>query len=360
MASFEFKGMLIKRLTAHTVFARGPDKETITPPDYSESLIELGQDALDLIQQRITDALGSTSHGVEMTINNSDTDSFMQVGAAMIRASDEQFYSHSKTLADNLTRAQTSPRWPGGVLVVISGTVGVSSKPFTAVIKAETDKGFNIVKIDGHTTLELIKKMLLSETQRLYKVGILIEMTTAAVGDDGKYPVDNYRAFLFDHLLSATETKNAAAYFYAAFLGFGIQSSSRHQTKVFFDESKNFINSAPIPDEDRYTLREALRAELRSNTTTVSAKEFAEKHLPEEHQPAYIKHLVAKGFPDQAVVKDLDFIKHQLKRPRNVLFSSGVKIHVPAEQDFKELVAISTAANGYTQVMIKGTVAEQD
>lgn len=360
MASFEFKGMLIKRLTAHTVFARGPDKETVTPPDYSEDLIKLGQDSLDLIQQRITDALGSTSHGVEMTINNSESDSFMQVGAAMIRASDSDFYSLSKKLADNLTRAQTSPRWPGGVLVVISGTVGASSKPFMAVIKAETDKGFNIVKRDGQTTLELIKKMLLSETQRLYKVGILIEMNTAVLGDDGKYPVGNYRAFLFDHLLSVTETKNAAAYFYSAFLGLGIQSSSRHQTKVFFQESTYFINAAPIPDEDRYTLREALRSELRSNTATVSAKDFAEKHLPVEQQPAYIKHLTAKGFPEQAVVKDLDFIKHQLKRPRKVLFSSGVKIQVPGEQDFKELVTISTSENGYTQVMIKGTIAEQD
>jgi len=359
MAGFEFKGMIIKRLAAHTIFPRGKDKELVLP-DYEDELFVLGQEALDLIQLRITNALGSTSHGVEMAIQNSDLGSFMQRGASMIKLNDVDFVAESKTLAYKLAEAQNNPRWPGGVVIVISGTVGQLSKPFIAVIKAETDKGFNVTKRDGHTTLELITKMLLSETQRLYKVGILIEVNSALPAPDGKYDPANYQAFLFDHLLTATETRAAAAYFYSTFLGLSIISSSRRQTQVFFEETRNFINSAPISDEDRYTLREALRTELRSNTATLNSKEFAQKHLPEEHRKNYVEHLTAKGFPAQAVIKDTDYIKQKLRRPRNVVFSSGVSIRVPADQNFKELVEINASADGYTEVKIKGSVADQD
>jgi hypothetical protein len=359
MASFEFKGMVIKQLTAHTVFARSKDKELV-PPDCATDLIELAQDALDLIQVRITDALGSTSHGVEMAIQNSEQESFMQRAASMMHSPRAAFVAESQTLAHKLAEAQTSTRWPGGVVIVMSGTVGGQSKPFVAVIKAETDKGFNVTEKDGKITLELIKKMLLSETQRLYKVGILVEINSAPADLDGKYLPENYRAFLFDHLLTTTETKAAAAYFYSAFLGLSILSSSRRQTQVFFEETKNFINTVPLEEEDRYNLREALRTELRSNAPTLSGKAFAEAHLPEEHRKAYLNHLSSKGFPDQAVLKDNEYIKLKLRRPRNVVFSSGVSIRVPADQTLKELVEISAAADGFTSVKIKGVVSEQD
>lgn len=359
MASFDFKGMIINRLTAHTIFSRGKEKDLI-PPDYSDYLVELNQDALDLVQLRITDALGSTSHGVEMAIQNSELGSFMQRGASMLRASDNEFVAESKTLAYKLAEAQTNPRWPGGVVIVISGTVGQHSRPFIAVIKAETDKGFNVAEKDGRITLELIKKMLLSETQRLYKVGILVEVNAVEPDADNKFDPVNYRTFLFDHLLTATETRLAAAYFYSTFLGLSILSSARRHTQVFFDETKNFINSAQISDENRYTLREALRTELRSNTPTLNAKEFATKHLPEEHRKPYVDHLSNKGFPDQAVVKDTEYIKLKLRRPRNVVFSSGVAIRVPGDQIFKDLVSIHAAADGYTEVKIKGVVSDHD
>ncbi len=359
MAAFGFQGMIIQRLVAHTVFARGQDKQLIEP-DYSDELVELEQEAIDLIQLRITNALGSASHGVEMAIEGTGAGSFFQRGASMIRSQNPEFLSGSKELAYELAKAQINPRWPGGVLIVISGRVGQQSKPFVAVIKAETDKGFNVVKEEGRTKLQLIKKMLLSETQRLYKVGILIEMNTAQPDAEGKFDQANYKAFLFDHLLTATETKPAAAYFYSSFLGLSILASSRRQTQVFYEEGRNFINTADVPDEDRYTYREALRTEMRSNTPTLSATEFAEQYLPEELRQSFIDHLVSKGFPEQAVVKDTEYIKTKLRRPRNVTFTSGVLIKVPADQNFQELVDIAVAEDGFTQVKIKGTVQDHD
>lgn len=359
MSGFDFRGMAIRRLIAHTVHQRDKDKQRINPT-CSDTLIVLDQDSKDLIQMRVTGALGSTSHGVEMGIARHEAGSFMQRAASMISCDDPTFITESKELAEKLADAQTNPKWPGGVLIIISGTVGAQSKPFVAVIKAETDKGFNVVEKDGLIKLELVKKMLLSATQRLYKVGILIEVTTELPNQDGLYRLANYRAFLFDHLLTATETGAAAAYFYDAFLGMNILASSRKQTEVFFEESKNFFNAARITDEERANLKEALRSELKSNTATINATEFAEKNLPEALQRDYVVHLNSKGFPAQAVVKDTEYIKHKLRRPRNVWFTSGVIIRVPSDQNFAELVQMTPNDNGFTTVKIKGTVTNQD
>lgn len=359
MSSFEFKGMSIKRITAHTVHQRSKDKQLVKP-SYSDELFSLDQDSKDLIQIRVTEALGSSSHGVEMAIAKKESGSFMQVAAAMISSNDATFLASSKKLANALSEAQTNPKWPGGVLIVISGTVGTLSKPFLAVIKAETDKGFNLVEENGHIKLALIKKMLLSATQRLYKVGILLEMTTALPDDDGLYLCDNYKTFLFDHLLTGTETHNAAAYFYDAFLGMNILSSSRKQTEIFYKESNNFINTAQIEEETRISLREALRSELKSQTPTLNSKDFAQKHLAEELQASYVEFLTEKGFPAQSIVKDIEYIKNKLKRPRQVLFTSGVMIRVPSNIVFKDFVQITPGEDGYTKVSIKGTVQNRD
>jgi hypothetical protein len=359
MAGFEFKGMQIQRLVAHTIHARTKDKQLI-PPSCTDALMPLDQDSKDLVQLRLIGALGSSSHGVEMGIAKTDANSFLQRAANMIRCNDDAFLAQSKLLAMALAEAQTNPKWPGGVQIILSGVVGELRKPFLAVIKAETDKGFNLVERGGEIKLEVVKKMLLSATQRLYKVGILVEMSPSTPNDSGLFEVANYRAFLFDHLLTATETGSAAAYFYDAFLGLNILASARKQTEVFYKESKNFINAAPVTEEERIALWEALRVELRNNAPTINATEFAENNLPEPLQKEYLEQLISSGFPNQAVVKDLDYIKHKLRRPRHVLFTSGVSIRVPAGQVFSDTIKIVPGSDGYTQVMIRGTVQDRE
>lgn len=359
MAEFDFRDMQILRMVAHTVYARGKGNVK-KAPDYSEEIIRLDQESVDLLQLRITEALGNRSHGVNMSIARATPESFMQRAAAVMGGDEADFLGTSKIFAHDLTEAQTNPRWPGGVLIVLSGRIGAPSKRFVAVIKAETDKGFNVVEEGGRIQLRLIKKMLLSETQRLYKVGILIELADVAPDENGLKNADNYLAFLFDHLLTSSETGKAAAYFYDAFLGMKISTSSRYQTKVFFEESKSFINNSDLTDDDRYNLREALRAELKNHVPTLNLEEFAERAFPEELRDAYIAHLTGKGFPSQSIVKDTEYIKHQLKKPRNVTFTSGVLIRVPSDHDFREMVEIQENVGDYTQVRIKGAVQAQD
>jgi hypothetical protein len=358
MSSFKFEGMSILRVVAHTIIPRN-GKEYVSPLT-SNHLVPLDGESKDLMQQRMTAALGSSSHGIEVQVRKDDKNSFFQLASAAIHSADDAFIETSQILATNLAEAQTNPRWPGGILMIISGRVGENQNRFVAALKAETDKGFNADDSDGDMRLKLVKKLLLSQTQKLYKIGLLIEINAQPVEADGLRKVDNYKAFLFDHLLTATETKPAAAYFYDAFLGMSITGSSKFQTRVFYDSTKNFINSLPIDDEEKYSLGEALRSELRSQKAVINLREFSKEHLPAEHQKDYIQTLQDDGFPAHAVIKDTDYIKSKLRRPRKVVFNSGVKIQVPSDKDFQEHVEVFDQVDGFTQVRIKGVVQERE
>ncbi|WP_212631110.1 nucleoid-associated protein [Pseudomonas sp. KB-10] len=358
MEQFKFEALSIDKLIAHTVHARTKEG-VVVPPQLSDEIITLDVDSRDLIQVRVTDALGSASHGIEIYADKDDADSFMQKAASAIRSSDVEFVALSKQLATDLTDAQTNPKWPGGVLIVLKGKVGVNQKPYVAAIKAETDKGFNIVEVNGSVSLALIKKMLLSQTQRLYKIGLAVEMNYEPPVDQ-LFKKENYRYFLFDHLLTSTETKSAAAYFYNAFLGMNIVKSSKFQTKKFYEETRRYINSLPIPQPERIDLLEALRSELRSNKGTVSFVKFADEHLPKESKDDYVRQMNNAGLPDTAIVKDLAYIKAKLRRPRRLDFSNGIKIQVPADLELAENVKVGGLVDGYTDVKIKGVIEGQE
>lgn len=358
MSSFKFEGMSIDRVVAHTILTRN-GKEYI-PPSVTDHLVPLDGESKDLMQQRITAALGNSSHGIEVQVRKDDETSFFQLAASAIHEPEERFIAISQVMATKLAEAQTNPKWPGGILMIISGRVGEHQNRFLAALKAETDKGLNADDSGGDIQLQLVKKLLLSQTQKLYKIGILVEINAQPADAEGLRSFENYKAFLFDHLLTATETKPAAAYFYDAFLGMTITGSAKYQTRVFYENTRNFINSLPIDDEEKYSLGESLRSELRSQKAVINLREFAKEHLPTEHQKDYIRTLQDEGFPAHAVVKDNDYIKNKLRRPRKVVFNSGVKIQAPADQDFQELVEVSDQVDGFTHVRIKGVVQERE
>ncbi|MCF5044156.1 hypothetical protein GIW79_27285 [Pseudomonas sp. PA-7-1E] len=358
MSKFEFEALSIERMVAHTINPRTKEG-VLVPPQLSDDLITLDVDSRDLVQVRVTEALGSASHGIEINVEKTDANSFMQKAAAMIRANDVDFVARSKKIAEDLADAQTNPKWPGGILIVLAGKVGINQNPYIAVIKAETDKGFNIVEVNGSVSLTLIKKMLLSQTQRLYKIGLIVEISYQAP-KDGLFLQHNYRYFLFDHLLTSTETKSAAAYFYNAFLGMNIVGSSKYQTRKFYESTKTFINTLPVSPEERGALLEALRSDLRSNKGTMSITTFSDEYLPKEVRKDYVQAMTSAGLPDTAMIKDLAYIKAKLRRPRRVDFSTGIKIQVPAEVDFAEYVKVEPQVDGYTPVRIKGVVQGQE
>lgn len=359
MAGFEFTNFTIDRAIAHIIKVK--ERDQLTLPQIYNDLLEIDTSAKTLIQVRVSDALGKRSHGVEMDISRNEADDPAQLCGKIIVDPDEQFIPRSQDLARGLQKAQTSPGWPGGVLIVIYGTVGTNAKKCVVIIKAETDKGFNAVDVNGRIKFELVKQMLLSATQRLYKIGMLVEDAQLQLGADGLYDKAHFRCFLFDHMLTGTETGRPTAYFYDAFLGMSIRDSDRKKTKIFYEATKEFINASRLfTDEEKAAHREALRATLNDNEPHINANDFAERHFPVNVVDDYLSHLADKNFPSNSVMKDREYIKSQLRKPRTTTMTSGVKILVPAGEAPSELVQKVATENGYTDFRIKGLVRDQN
>lgn len=355
---FKFEGIMIERIIAHKIYPHTPDKQLVEPKT-SNNLEELPQEALDALQLRITKALGNRSHGIEMSVEQIDNESYFQNAAAMLHADERNFIELSKNLAHKLNRAQLSTNAPGGVLAIITGRIGDDSLPFIATIKAEIQDGFGADEQDDQVNMQYFKNLLLTNTQRLYKIGLLAKLISKPASLSGYLPSD-YRAFLFDHLMTSTETRKAAGYFYTVFLGMGIQASAKKLTQDFFELTKAFIGTAPVKDDDKFEFHEALRVELRSQDATISVADFGDKHFPDDIRKQYEGFMKAKNFPQNAIPKDNEYIHAKLRRRRKILLNSGVYISTPPDE-FKNLVQIMPSDDKeFTVVKIKGQITGQD
>ncbi len=355
---FRFDGLTIERVIVHRIYARGPDKQ-LKEPKLSSKVINLEQAALDALQIRITEALGNKSHGLEMTIKEVGDGSFFQIAASMIHASENIFVVHTKTLANGLNKAQLNTTAPGGMLAIISGRVGADSMPFVAAIKAEPQDGFKADEKEDQVDMEYIAELLLTNTQRLYKIGFLTELASKPADEDG-YHAGNYRAFLFDHLMTATETRSAAMYFYRGFLGMDTQASSKKLTQDFFELTRNFIDTSPIADDHKFELHESLRSELRSQEATISVSTFGVKHFQNDMRKKYEAFMQGKGFPQNAINKDTGYIHAKLRRRRKYVFTNGVAISTPPEKTANYLEIDPCDNAGVTVVRIKAAFQKEE
>jgi hypothetical protein len=342
-------------IISHRVFARDSSK-VAKEPVLADALMSLPAEGTDAIQQRLTSALGSRSHGLEMSIEKSDDKSFFQLGARAIGENKAGFIEATREMATKLATAQANTSGLSGVLIVLRGRIGKQPKRFIAVIKAEVHDGFGAGDTDQSVVVNYLKSLMLTPTQRLYKVGLLLELQSGPSAKPGSYDQTGYRAFLFDHLITATETRSAAAYFYSSFLGMDIQKSSRKMTQDFFEHSETFIKTCSLKEDDKLELRDALRVDLRSSSAVISVTDFATAHIQDPTiRDEYCEYLEKRGFPKTAVNKDLEYVKSRLRKPRKWWFSSGVKVFIPGDADPK-VVSIKEQTATETTVVIKGSI----
>ncbi|MFP2363099.1 nucleoid-associated protein [Enterobacter ludwigii] len=355
---FSFEGLTIERVIAHRIFPRSASK-TMTPAKLSQQLLNFSGEAIDALQLRITEALAARSHGIEMSIREGVADSFLNLAASTMRTSDDIFIKVSQRLANKLTESQFNSGAPGGILIIVSGEVGEEQTPFLAVIKAETQTGFSTHENEEQLTMQFLNELLLTPSQRFYKIGFIVEKEAATKDENDNYPSSSFRAFLFDHLMTSTDTSKAASYFYNSFLGMDISSSSKKLTQDFYETTRKFINESSIPEEVKLDLHEALRAELRSKKTTLNINAFADEHFPDAIKDKYKKAISDKKLPQNSFIKDTDYISSKLKRRSRLIFSNDIWLSVPPE-NFRELVEILPSDDhNITLIKINGKLTSQ-
>ena len=354
---FDISHLVISRVSVHHIPSHGPNK-TVAVPTSGQSLVVLTNAAKDMVVQRLTKVLGKNSNGIQVGITNGTPQSFFQIAAGMISATDAAFLTASSNIATSLATAQNNVPLAPCKLIVIEGQVTAQSFPFIAVIKAELQEALAETLKGSKTTLDHLKDIFMTESQRLYKVGFLQRNVINPTVTAGIYLVNQHSVYLFDHLMTGTETRSAAFYFYNDFLGCNISSSAKSLTRDFFEQTQIFLNTAGFTPHIRIDLQEALRSELRSNKQTLSVADFGVINMDATTRATYKTFMGKKGFPSHAVSKDTEYVKSRLRRRQRVVFSSGVMITTPADK--MNLIEVNANSDGSSTVKIQGTVEKSE
>lgn len=80
--------------------------------------------------------------------------------------------------------------------------------------------------------------------------------------------------------------------------------------------------------------------------------------MPEPIRQEYASFMSSKGFPENAISKDIGYIQAKLKRRRKYVFTNGVWLITPPGEA-KDLVNIDASGDGETIITIKGGLERQ-
>jgi hypothetical protein len=131
--------------------------------------------------------------------------------------------------------------------------------------------------------------------------------------------------------------------------------SNKKLTNDFFYNTRDYIENLPIEYLDKLDLHDSLYSYLKvSQSNIIGINGFAQDYLAPELRDGYRAHMVDKKFPENAVTKDLEYLKNKLRK-RQVHFTSQVSITAPSD-GFDDLVKIRGIEEGMTIVAIKGTI----
>ena len=205
----------IDNIIAHEVYKRSITG-AIVPPKCSMGCTALNPSGKSTMQDRIVGSLGNESHCIEMSIVQDDAASTYEVCRKMLIADTNAFIRLSADLAHKLTQSQTSQNIPGGILVVFHGLVGNQNHKYIGIIKAELHGGFNLQETRDNLLLQYLADLFLTPQQRLYKIALFIE-TSGADNNDSITP-DDFTVLVYDYIMTRSETRQAAKYFYETFL----------------------------------------------------------------------------------------------------------------------------------------------
>lgn len=352
-----FENLAIRRVVLHEVYKRRLDGAPV-PPRLGTQLIGLDGDGLDVFRERVVDAMGSTSQSMEMDIAEAEPGSALAIASALLGMADADFITESAKFADKLTASQISRSLPGGKLVVFNGTVNAASTPYVAVIKAEKQGGFR----EGRDALQFLNDLFLTPASKLYKIGFFVREAAADRLPDG------WKASVYDSHMTTANRDAAAKYFYENFLGCRIARNNANLTRVFFNETRNFIGQLAIEPEDKDDLFTSLYTYLKvDQTPTIQVNAFSTTYIPNDKQDDYRNFMRDKGFPVTAVHKDTTEIKGKLRK-RRVRFPGSIELTAPPES-FKDLISLETVRSDdprpgqpalWTRVTIKARIRDQE
>jgi len=318
-------------------------------------LITIDESVVATIKERLKDALGRRSKAFELEVTNVAGGSFYEFCHDLSSDNDVDFINKSQDIAELLASSQTRPNIPGGYLIIIEAVNNEANLSVYIVIKAELHQALKRNSANGRSQIELLDKIFLSPSQKLFKIGILYEKNRTQTE-----PNLRFGCLVFDDQFR--NEGHPAEYFYQDFLGFSIDANAKIQSKRFYEKTASFIKSH-IPElDEKLDLLHTLKAEFTvSTSTTISPSQFANDHIIDiDVRDEYLSE-VSEGLPS-CFVKDSTLIDFKLRK-KNLDFPDDIKLAGPEShfdenvkiiQNNQELSTLDPTDITYTLVKING------
>jgi hypothetical protein len=354
LMAITFENFQVKRIIVHEIFKKEVDGSV--SPDFNEGLLGISGEALSAFQERILEAVAHDSQCIQMDVVKVDIGSAYKFMEPFLDGgqSENAFIAMSKSLTEKLVSAQMSRTIPGGAVVVFESTISRNNNKCIGIIKAEKHSGFSMQTRDSKKILEFFNNLLLTPQQKLYKIGLLVDVKPNA---NIERTVDYAEMYVFDSNNIRAVGKAAANYFYDGFLGCAYQRSSDILTKTFYEHTKEFLTKkSKMPGEEIVDRMSALYTYLKvDNNQTISVDDFAQRYLPDAGaKDSYSAYMQSTNVPMISFSKDLTMLKGKLNR-RKIKFTNDVYIYAPSET-FNENVQFVEKTDADTTVRIKGHI----
>lgn len=356
---FKIQNLTIKKIIAHQVYERDSTGQ-MRPLTYNDELTNLDVHGLTVLEERLVQSLSNNIASMPMKIDDySNKSTFRYVVEAL---NNGDFITASKSIAENLAKSQTTRRIPGGVVVVIKGTVGIENYDFIGIIKAEMQKGFRVKPKDSKFILDFVSNVLLTSSQKFHKIGLYVQKVKSDVVETSdiiellESTKDNYTCYVYDDSIKKVSFGNAANYFYNLFLGCDFLDTNKLLTKKFVVTTMEYIDKCnKLTNEEKINLNTALRSYIATETSqTISVDDFTEKYIRQDLKDEF-KHTMSENkIPDYAIKKDTVLVEKVLAK-RKFKFSSDVSIVVPSNS-FEEVIEFVECSEGWSTIKIKGQI----
>lgn len=257
----------------------------------------------------------------------------------------------SKEMARALYNAQNRVNNPG-LLTVVAGRL--ADEPCVAVLKLQHHEAMQMHPItteDGHQTFSatILGDLTLTDDTRVFKAALF----RAA----GPGPLD-LEGLASDDQRGTGLGADLADFWLVRFLGCGFATAPDRQTREFYDAATAYFDTLDDPDQ-KIEYRRALTAALLAPATTISAPEFSEQFLRDEHKAGYDRTMAERGVPTAAFDKDVSLIKNQLRRTR-IITAHRLTIAGSPEEIEQRVTLEEATADAPARIIIKDRVSKVD
>jgi hypothetical protein len=312
--------LTIRRLIFHDV--PNPRTSGGQGPTLSQTETELDARRVNLLKERLVEALGSRS--AYDIIFSAQTHSPVPAAVQQLthrQVESDDFVRATQNIATYLFESHFGMVSPGLLAVMDSALRGRAA---IVILKIERQEAIQLelTQRNGRTTfsMEVLDNLVLTRGTRLFKAAAFMRK---AGGEFEAVAADSQRV---------VKTAEDVAKFWLRFLGCEISEQPRVRTTKFFNTVVDFINDVVTEPIRKNEIYEHLVSELQSQRRVVSPRTFMEEYLPAALRRPFQHHFETRGVPMSQFPKDTEEIERKIRR-RSFVTEHGVTISAPLDQE---------------------------